>query len=158
LDQNEVEEGTVTLAPGGRMRWEYTRPAGKLAVADGKTSTLYLPENREAFVQPLDPGGPLLFRLLAGQVKLEEELVCEGVTAQGDRAVMDLRLIKRDAEVQRVEVTIVAATGQVVQVRYKDPLGNEVSLALSDIQRPVSAPESSFLFKVPPGTRIIRAQ
>lgn len=160
LNQTEVEEGTLTLAPGGKMRWEYTQPPGKLAVSDGKSSTLFLPESREVFVQTLVPGPsePLLFRLLSGRVRLEEEMACEGVALKGDQAVLTLRLLKADAEVQQVEVTTQAATGQVLQVRYHDALGNEVSLSLSDFRTPAALPGSLFIFKIPGGVKVFRRE
>jgi len=158
LNQTEVEEGTVTLAPGGRMRWEYTRPAGKLAVADGKTSTLYLPEGREVFIQKLvqGPGEPLLFRLLSGRVKLEQEMACDGVTIRGGEAVLTLRLLESGADIREVEVTTAASTGQVLQVKYHDALGNEVSLSLEGAQPLSAVPDSLFVFKLPEGARVFR--
>jgi len=158
LNQTEVEEGTLTLAPGGKMRWEYTQPPGKLAVSDGKASTLFLPESREVFIQPLaaGPDEPLLFRLLSGRVSLEEEMACEGVALRGDQAVLTLRLLKADAEIPEVEVTTEAATGRVLQVRYHDALGNEVSLSLSDLRTPAALPESLFTFTIPEGARVFR--
>jgi outer membrane lipoprotein carrier protein len=160
LNQSEVEEGTVLLAPGGKMRWEYSKPPGKLAVADGKTGYLYLPEDKEVMVQKAagGAGAPLLLRLLAGQVRLEEEAACEGIAVRGDRAVLNLRLLRPDAEVRQVEVTTEAATGQVLQVRYHDGLGNEVTLSLSDQERPKSVSESEFSFRPPPGVRIIQGE
>ena len=158
LNQTEVEEGTVTLAPGGKMRWAYTRPEGKLAVADGKESYLYLPGSREVFIQPISQEGPLLFRLLSGQVNLEEEMGCEGVSFHGEEAVLSLKLLKSSAEVRRVEVTTEAATGQVRRVSYLDPLGNEVSLTLSHIRTPAALSPGLFAFKVPPGVKVIRAE
>ena len=158
LNQTEVEEGTVTLAPGGRMRWEYTQPAGKLAVADGKTSTLYLPEGREVFIQKLveGPGEPLLFRLLSGRVKLEQEMACDGVTIRGGEAVLTLRLLESGADVREVEVTTASSTGQVLQVKYHDTLGNEVTLSLEGAQPLSAVPDSMFVFKLPEGARVFR--
>lgn len=158
LNQTELEEGSVTLAPGGRMRWEYTQPAGKLAIADGKTSTLYLPEGREVFIQKLveGPGEPLLFRLLSGRVNLEQEMACDGVTIRGGEAVLSLRLLGSGADVREVEVTTVTSTGQVLQVRYHDALGNEVSLSLEDAQPLSAVPDSLFTFKLPEGARVFR--
>lgn len=158
LNQTEVEEGTVTLAAGGRMRWDYTKPPGKLAVADGKESFLFLPEAKEVFVQPLRADAPLLFRLLSGAVKLEEEVRCESASVRDGRVVLTLRLLRADAEVKTVEVTTEAATGRVIEVRYGDPLGNEVSLSLSDIERPAALPDALFSFRVPEGVRVIRAE
>jgi len=158
LNQTEVEEGVVILAPGGKMRWEYTRPPGKLAVSDGKTSYLFLPESNEVFVQPLGPDAPLLFRLLSGHVKLSEEVACRGVVSDGTRAILSLKLLKPNAEVDHVEVTTDAKSGEVVEVRYADALGNEISLSLSEVQQPKDVPESTFAFKIPQGARVIKAE
>ena len=38
------ESGELTLRKPGRMRWDYTDPAGKLFVSDGKDVYLYTPE------------------------------------------------------------------------------------------------------------------
>ncbi len=38
-----TESGTLYLRKPGRMRWEYTDPAGKLFVCDGKTFNLFSP-------------------------------------------------------------------------------------------------------------------
>jgi outer membrane lipoprotein carrier protein len=38
------ESGQLTLRKPGRMRWDYTAPAGKLFVSDGKDVYLYTPD------------------------------------------------------------------------------------------------------------------
>jgi outer membrane lipoprotein-sorting protein len=55
LPRPQVEKGTVYLMRPGRMRWEYEVPRGKLAIADGRRTYLYLPEERQVLVAPLDP-------------------------------------------------------------------------------------------------------
>src|SRR6476620_3169393 len=41
------ESGTLTLKKPGKMRWQYSQPAGKLFVSDSKWLWLYTPdENR----------------------------------------------------------------------------------------------------------------
>src|SRR5256712_4442526 len=57
LPRPQVEKGKVYLLRPGRMRWEYEVPRGKLAVADGRKSYVYLPEERQVLVAPLDPQG-----------------------------------------------------------------------------------------------------
>lgn len=41
-----TEAGTLSLHKPGRMRWEYSQPAGKLFVSDGKFVWLYSPSAR----------------------------------------------------------------------------------------------------------------
>src|SRR2546427_9996335 len=57
LPRPQVEKGTVYLLRPGRMRWDYDVPRGKLAVADGRRTYVYLPEERQVLVAPLDPHG-----------------------------------------------------------------------------------------------------
>ena len=57
LPRPQVEKGKVYLLRPGRMRWDYEVPRGKLAIADGRKSYVYLPEERQVLVAPLDPQG-----------------------------------------------------------------------------------------------------
>ncbi len=47
------ETGTLTLRKPGRMRWDYTAPAGKLFLSDGKDVYLYTPESHRVEKEPL---------------------------------------------------------------------------------------------------------
>ena len=42
-----MESGTLRLRKPGRMRWDYSDPAGKLFLADGKNIYLYTPNNNQ---------------------------------------------------------------------------------------------------------------
>jgi len=61
------ESGLLSLRKPGRMRWDYTKPAGKLFVSDGKTVYLYTPEAHRVERAPLkaseDMRAPLAFLL-----------------------------------------------------------------------------------------------
>ena len=61
------ESGLLVLRKPGRMRWDYTTPAGKLFVSDGKTVYLYTPDAHRVERAPLkaseDMRAPLAFLL-----------------------------------------------------------------------------------------------
>jgi outer membrane lipoprotein carrier protein len=61
------ESGLLLLRKPGRMRWDYTAPAGKLFVSDGKTVYLYSPDAHRVERAPLkaseDMRAPLAFLL-----------------------------------------------------------------------------------------------
>ena len=61
------ESGWLTLRKPGRMRWDYTAPAGKLFLSDGKSVYLYTPEAHRVEKAPLkeseDMRAPLAFLL-----------------------------------------------------------------------------------------------
>jgi len=63
----QIESGTLTLRKPGRMRWDYSKPAGKVFVSDGKRVSLYNPETNQVEVTGVketeDMRAPLAFLL-----------------------------------------------------------------------------------------------
>lgn len=63
----QTESGVLYLKKPGHMRWEYTSPAGKIFLADGKNTYLYTPDDGRAEKAPLkasdDDRAPLAFLL-----------------------------------------------------------------------------------------------
>lgn len=70
-----MESGTLLLRKPGRMRWDYSQPAGKLFISDGKMLWLYTPaENRVEkmkFQETEDMRAPLAF--LLGKLHFDKE-------------------------------------------------------------------------------------
>ena len=62
-----TESGELFLRKPGRMRWQYTQPAGKLFLSDGKHTFLYTPSNnrveRTKVKESSDMRAPLSFLL-----------------------------------------------------------------------------------------------
>ena len=50
-----TESGTLRLRKPGRMRWDYSDPAGKLFLSDGKNLYLYTPNNKRVEKMKLTP-------------------------------------------------------------------------------------------------------
>lgn len=71
----QSESGKLTLRKPGRMRWDYSAPAGKLFVSDGKQVYLYNPEMKRVERMPLkeseDMRAPLAF--LLGKLDFSKE-------------------------------------------------------------------------------------
>jgi outer membrane lipoprotein carrier protein len=69
------ESGELTLRKPGRMRWDYTSPAGKLFVSDGKDVYLYTPDAHRVEKTKLkaseDMRAPLAF--LLGKLDFEKD-------------------------------------------------------------------------------------
>ncbi len=70
-----TESGTLLLRKPGRMRWDYSSPAGKLFVADGKYLWLYTPVNHQVEKMKIkesdDMRAPLAF--LLGKLHFDKE-------------------------------------------------------------------------------------
>ncbi len=73
--QRPPEEGKLTLRKQGKMRWEYSKPAGKLFMSDGKTVYLYTARDNRVEKVPLkdteDMRAPLAF--LLGHLDMKKE-------------------------------------------------------------------------------------
>jgi outer membrane lipoprotein carrier protein len=70
-----TEAGVLYLRKPGRMRWDYTSPAGKLFVSDGKNVFLYLPSSNYVEKRKVkdteDMRAPLAF--LLGKLNFEKD-------------------------------------------------------------------------------------
>lgn len=73
--KGKTEKGELFLRKPGRMRWEYTDPAGKLFVSDGKNAYFYTPRGNRAEKMSLketdDMRAPLAF--LLGKLEFDRE-------------------------------------------------------------------------------------
>jgi outer membrane lipoprotein carrier protein len=71
----QPESGTLTLRKQGKMRWDYTRPAGKLFISDGKNVYLYTARDNRVEKLKLkdteDMRAPLAF--LLGRLDMKKE-------------------------------------------------------------------------------------
>src|SRR5689334_13492558 len=70
-----TESGLLLLRKPGKMRWQYSQPAGKLFVSDGKLLWLYTPEEHRVekmkFKETDDLRAPLAF--LLGKLNFDKE-------------------------------------------------------------------------------------
>lgn len=153
LNQAEREEGTLTLARGGRMRWDYTVPKGKLAWADGKKSYLYLPEDRQVLVQPLE--GTLPVRLLTGTADLERECRCLAAVPRNGEMDLSLEMVDASAGVRDLTLKVEDRRGVVTFLAYKDPLGNRIAFTFTGIEVDAAVPEATFKIPIPKGAKVI---
>ena len=156
LASPQVEEGRVFLQRPGRMRWEYTRPKGKLAIADGTHSWLYLPEDRQAIKAPLrsdqaDTGLGLLWRDdvdLLGEFRADWEPVR---TSAGRR----LRLHPREPSAPYdVLLVTLDASGFPAALTVVDPLGGRVTYVFADIRFKDRLDPALFAFTPPAGVAV----
>jgi outer membrane lipoprotein carrier protein len=115
------ESGELALRKPGRMRWDYTTPAGKLFVSDGKDVYLYTPETRRVEKTKLkaseDMRAPLAF--LLGKLDFDKDfhgfdLKPEGanylITASSKNDKFPYEkvqmLVTPDYEIERLVVTL----------------------------------------------------
>jgi len=158
LPSRQEETGTLSLKAPGRMRWEYSRPRGKLAVTDGTKAYLYLPEDRAVLigsVKDLDAGA-VVARVLLGEASLESEFQVEGEPAPHDPETWVLRLVPKTAGFPYDSLTaeVSSESGALRRLQMLDPLGNRMEYRFEDIRVEKNLPDRLFIFRIPRGAEI----
>ncbi len=158
LRRPREESGRVYLKPPGRMRWEYERPRGKLAVTDGRRTYIYLPEDRQVIVgrvQDLDEGA-VAARLLLGTSPIEKDFLVEGHPAPALGGLWLLKLTAKGADFPYDSVTLEVeeASGAIRRIQLLDPLGNRIEYRFDHIRVSRNLPDRIFAYSVPKGVDV----
>ncbi len=155
LPKPQIEKGTLYLMRPGRMRWEYDVPRGKLAIADGRKSWVYLPEERQVLVAPLDAEGSrsgmtiLLQRLdLVGSF----EISWGGGNERGPRPLL---LKPRATRPEYDHLLLTPDADHLVRVlTIFDPLGSRITYRFDRLRRVQTLDDDLFRFEPPAGIEI----
>jgi outer membrane lipoprotein carrier protein len=157
MGMDRRESGVLLLKKPGRMRWTYSKPAGKLFVLDGHTGYFYSPGDTTAQAVPVkdlnDLRSPL--RLLLGHTKLTKELTGLAVAPASDGTYV-LTGIPRGLE-KRVSMFSITATaeGVIQSMQLEETDGIRNMFAFSDEKPNVPAPDSEFVFTPPAGVHVV---
>jgi outer membrane lipoprotein carrier protein len=157
LPSPQVERGTVYLLRPGRMRWQYTVPAGKLAIASGGRTLLYLPEERQLVRSRLGSGDQEagMQLLLKERVDLTSEFEIDWGAATGGGRGRPLRLTPRAADAPYRHLLVeIGPDGMLTSLAVVDALGSTVTYRFSGLRRVTGLDEGLFRFTPPAGVEI----
>lgn len=151
-----VARGEVVFAKPGKMRWTYESPEPSLVVSDGETLWIYDEKARE--VQKLSLGEGFLsaagLQFLLGEGKLADEFRITAQGCDGETATL-LLLPKRDAQYERLDLTVERKTGAVRETGVVDLFGNRTRVAFEGVRENAGIERDLFRFVVPKGVRVI---
>jgi outer membrane lipoprotein carrier protein len=146
------EKGDLFLRKPGRMRWQYSSPAGKLFLADGKFVYSYNPEEKRAEKLPLketeDLKAPLAF--LLGHLQFNDDFR-EFRSRPEDGGVFITAIPKSD-KMPYSEVSFLTGADFVIRkliVKGQDASLMEFIFTNEKMNPPL--PETLFKFTPPPG-------
>lgn len=160
LGMTRSESGTLLLLKPGRMRWDYSAPAGKVFLIDGKFAWFYAPGGAQVQRIPAkqldDLRSPL--RFLLGHTQLEKELAGLSVK-QGAQGTLVLIGQPKGQEnrIHRVTLTIEPKDGAIQGIEIEEADGAITRFAFSGEQINAAIPESAFHFIPPAGVPIVDA-
>jgi outer membrane lipoprotein carrier protein len=152
----QPESGTLTLRKQGKMRWDYTRPAGKLFISDGKNVYLYTARDNRVEKLKLkdteDMRAPLAF--LLGRLDMKKEF--RDFELHGADAGTWLDASAKNARVPYEKVEMLIAPD--ASIRALKVVGRDESLlSISFNNEKVNPPAADELFRftVPPGAEVV---
>jgi len=157
---SQNESGVLYLRKPGRMRWEYSNPAGKLFLADGKNAWLYTPENHHAEKTPLkmseDMRAPLAF--LLGKLDFHRDFKSFETHKDAAGAEWILALAKNQ-NLPYTQVEFLASPeGQIQRIRVTNQDQSKLEYAFSNEKLNAPTTPNQFVFTPPAGTEVVEAQ
>jgi outer membrane lipoprotein carrier protein len=159
LGIHRAESGTLLLLKPGRMRWDYSSPAGKLFVLDGKYAWFYTqgdPQVQRIAAKKLDDlRSPL--RLLLGHTELEKELnhIMMAPAPEG-RFTLTGQPKGQEKHIPRLAVTATPA-GIITAIEIEEEDGAITHFIFTGEEPNAAAPPGAFHFTPPAGVQVIDA-
>ena len=159
LGMQKTESGTLFLRKPGRMMWQYTSPAGKIFLLNGKYAWFYTKGDAQVQRIPAkeldDLRSPL--RFLLGHTQLEKELT--GLTlAQAPNGCFTLTGQPRGQERRVTRLTLtVTVSGAITAIEIAEPDGAITRFTFTDEQPDVEIPAQTFRFTPPAGVPVVDA-
>jgi outer membrane lipoprotein carrier protein len=150
--RRRTESGNLQLRKPGRMRWEYSRPAGKLFVSDGKNVYFYSPQTNRAEKLKLreteDMRAPMAF--LLGRLDFARDFKKFHSQPEGDNTLITA-LPKSDKLPYREVSFLVTPEARIERLVVTNQ--DSTSLAFRFFSEKVNPKlaDSAFQFKPPPG-------
>lgn len=154
-DRAQVSEGMFYLHRPQRFRWDYTRPAPQLVVADGEHLWLFDPDLEQATVRRLDDGlssTPAL--LLSGDGNIDDSFTIGAAYHEDGVDWVELAPISSAADFSGVRVGF--QDGRLGSMELIDALGQTTVIRFSALQVNIPLDPALFQFTPPPGADVIR--
>ncbi len=152
------ETGSLTLRKQGKMRWDYTQPAGKLFISDGKTLYLYTSGDNRVEKIPIrdteDMRAPLAF--LLGHLDLKKEFR-DFETQPGEGGTWLNASAKSDhVPYERIEM-LVGEDGSIDHLKVLGRDGSSMDFVFTNERLNPPVDDKLFRFAIPPGAEVINA-
>ena len=157
LGRTRTESGTLLLQKPGRMRWDYSRPTGKLFLLDGKYAWFYSkgdPQVQRIEAKKLDDlRSPL--RFLLGHTQLEKEIdhLAQSQAANGNFSLYGIPH-NQENRIQRLTLTV-TPDGTIIGIEIQETDGAITRFTFTGEQPNPAIPPSTFRFTPPPGIPVI---
>ncbi|MGH9584097.1 MAG: LolA family protein [Bryobacteraceae bacterium] len=152
------ESGTLVLKKQGKMRWDYTQPAGKVFVSDGKNVYLYTAEDNRVEKVPLkdteDMRAPFAF--LLGRLDMKKEFTHFESHPGAGGTWLDAAAKSKRVPYEQIEM-LIAADGEIRTLKVAERDGSLLSFSFSEEKLNPPVRDSVFHFAIPPGAQVVNS-
>jgi outer membrane lipoprotein carrier protein len=157
LGLKRTESGTLTMVKPGRMKWDYSSPAGKLFLLDGKYAWFYTrgdPQVQRIPAKQLDDlRSPL--RFLLGHTELEKELNnLKLAPGANGRFTLTGQPKGQEKRVARLTLTV-TADGAITGIEMEESDGALTRFTFTGEQSNAPVPAETFRFTPPAGVPVV---
>ena len=157
LGLKRTESGTLTMVKPGRMKWDYSSPAGKLFLLDGKYAWFYTrgdPQVQRIPAKQLDDlRSPL--RFLLGHTELEKELNnLKLAPGANGRFTLTGQPKGQEKRVARLTLTV-TADGAITGIEMEESDGALTRFTFTGEQSNAPVPAETFRFTPPTGVPVV---
>lgn len=155
--RSHTEQGELYLRKPGRMRWQYTTPAGKLFVTDGKFTYFYTPNDNRYERMPMketeDMRAPLAF--LLGRLKFNDDF--KEFHLQPDRDNVFITAIPKSDKMPYSEVTFLVSPddSEIHWLRIVGQDGSREEFVFERERKNPALKDDLFKFAPPKGAELI---
>jgi len=154
----QTESGTLYLRKPGRMRWEYSSPAGKIFLADGKNTWLYTPDDNRAEKGSLklseDDRAPLAF--LLGKLDFHKDF--QSFESHTDPSGDWIAARPKSQNLPYTQVEFLAGPdGQIHKVRVTNQDQSKLEFSFTNEQLNAPVAPALFVFHAPAGVEVVTA-
>jgi outer membrane lipoprotein carrier protein len=151
-----LEKGDLTLRKPGKMRWQYSSPAGKLFISDGKFIWTYLPQENRAekvkFKETDDMRAPLAF--LLGKLDFARDF--KEYHSQPDQGGLFITAIPKSDKLPYTEVSFLAMPDSTIRrLEVKGQDNSTLQFTFENEKSNPTTPDSLFTFTPPKGTEFV---
>jgi outer membrane lipoprotein carrier protein len=150
--------GTIYIKVPDKMRWDYIEPTSKQLISDGNTMWMYLPEEKQVYVQPLDTTAsakiPLL--MLTGKIDFKKEYNASLLDDQGETHRIQLKPKKSGTGFDNAILLIEKSSMRIVRFEMTDLYGNKTTVILKDPKMNQGLKDGFFKYEDKPGVEVIK--
>lgn len=157
-DKNEVIQhstGHFVVQKPGLFHWETNKPFEQVVVSDGKTLWLHDPDLQQVVIKPfagqLANTPAMIFTATRSEIEARFDIVLK----KGTSGVERFELTPREAKPMFRTIALEFSKNKPSQLLLLDSLGQQTTLALTEVKLDPTVDAALFTLKIPPGTDVI---